>query len=82
LEWLAREATLKDLITREKEIPTNWQYKDGFPYYKNWLYIPANDALKTRIAKGCHISKVSGHFGMKSTIEIITRDFYWKGLAE
>jgi len=82
LEWLSREATLKDLITRNKELPTSWQYKDGFPYFKNRLYIPANDALKTKIAKGSHDSKVAGHFGMEKTIEIITRDFYWKGLTE
>jgi len=37
LEWLSREATLKDLITRDKELPTNWQYRDGFPYFKNRL---------------------------------------------
>jgi len=82
LEWLSREATLKDLITRDKELPASWQYKDGFPYFKNRLYIPANDALKTKIAKGCHDLKIAGHFGMEKTIEIITRDFYWKGLTE
>jgi len=82
LEWLSREATLEDLITRDKELPTNWQYRDGFPYFKNRLYIPANDALKTKIAKGCHDSKVAGHFGMEKTIDIITRDFYRKGLTE
>ena len=37
LEWLSREATLKDLITHDKELPTNWQYKDGFPNFKNRL---------------------------------------------
>jgi len=82
LEWLSREATLKDLITREKELPTSWQYKEGFPYFKNRLYIPADDALKTKIAKGCHDWKVAGHFGIEKTIEIITRDFNWKGLTE
>jgi len=35
VDWLAREATLKDLITGGKELPTNWQYKDGFSYFKN-----------------------------------------------
>jgi len=63
-------------------LPTNWQYKDRFPYFKNRLYIPANDVLKTKIAKGCHDSKGAGHFGMEKTIEIIMRDFYWKGLTE
>jgi len=65
LEWLSREATLKDLITRGKELPLNSQYNDGFPYIKNRLYIPANDALKTKIAKGCHDSKVAGYLGWK-----------------
>ena len=82
MDWLAREATLKDLITRGKELLTNWQYKNGFSYFKNGLYIPANDVLKTKKAKGCHDSKVAGHFGMEKTIETITRDFYWKGLTE
>jgi len=82
MDWLAREATLKDLITRGKELPTNWQYKDRFSYFKNQLYIPANDALKNKIVKGSHNSKVAGHFGMEKTIKIITRDFYWKGLTE
>jgi len=82
LEWWSREATLKDLITCGKELPTNWQYTDGFPYFKNQLYIPVKDALKTKIAKGCHDSKVAGYFGMEKTIEKITRDFYWKRLTE
>jgi len=34
LEWLSREATLKDLINRGKELPTSWQYRDGFPTSK------------------------------------------------
>jgi len=82
LDWLAREATVKDIITRLKELPTNWQYKDGFPYFKNRLYIPANDALKTKLAKESNDLKVAAHFGMEKTIEIITRDFNWKGLTE
>jgi len=82
LDWLARESTLKDLITHEKELPNNWQYKNGFSYFKNRLYIPADDALKTKMAKGCLTSKVAGHFVMKKTIEIITRDIYWKGFTE
>jgi len=82
LDWLATEVTLKDLITCGKELPTNWQYKDWFSNFKNWLYTPGNDALKTKITKGCHNSKVAGHFVMEKTIELITRDFYWKGLTK
>ena len=51
-------------------------------YYKNRLYIPKNNDLKTEIAKGCHDSRVAGHFGMEKTIEIVTRDFYWDKLVD
>jgi len=37
LDWLSREGTLKDVIACEKELPTNWQYKDGFSYVKDRL---------------------------------------------
>ena len=64
-----------------KEFPKNWQSSEGLLYYKNRLYIPENNELHTIIAKGCHDSRVAGHFGQEKTIEIVTRDFYWKGLT-
>jgi len=63
-------------------MPDEWIEKDGLLYYKNCLYIPENEALHTEIAQGCRDSIVAGHFGQEKTIEIVTRDFYWKGLAE
>jgi len=55
--------------------------KDGLLYYKNRLYIPNDERLQTTIAKGCHDSPVAGHFRQEKTVEIVTRDFYWKGLT-
>ena len=46
------------------------------------MYIPKDESLQTKIAQGCHDSLVAGHFGQEKTIEIVTRDFYWKGLAD
>jgi len=46
------------------------------------LIIPENKSLQTEIAQGCHKTIVAGHFGQEKTIEIVTRDFYWKGFAE
>jgi len=34
------------------------------------------------IAQGCHDSLVAGHFGQEKTMVIVTRDLYWKGLAD
>jgi len=63
-------------------MPEEWIEKDGLLYYKNRLYIPKNKALQTEIAQGCHHSLVAGQFGQEKTIQIVTRDFYWKGLAD
>jgi len=59
-----------------------WIEKDGLQYYTNCLSLPENEALQTEIGQGCHDSLVAGHFGHEKTIEIVTRDFYWKGLAD
>jgi len=34
------------------------------------------------MAKGCHDSKVAGHFGQEKTIELVTRNFHWEKLSE
>ena len=65
-----------------EKMPDDWTESDGLLYYKNRLYIPESETLQTEIAKGCHDSQVAGYFGQEKTIEIVTRDFYWKGLTE
>jgi len=65
-----------------KKIPDEWVEKDGLLYYKNHVYIPENEALQTEMAQRCHDSLVAGHLGQEKTIDIVTRDFYWKGLAD
>ena len=54
---------------------------DELIYYKNRLYIPNNKELQTQIAKRCHHSQIGGYFGQEKTIDIVCRDFYWKGLT-
>jgi len=63
-------------------MPNEWTEKDGSLYYKQRLYIPENEALQTEIAQGCHDLLVADQFGQEKTIEIVTREFYWKGLAD
>jgi len=80
-EWTARKGELERLEKEGKEFPKNWTKKDGLLYYKNRLYITNDEGLQTTIAKGCHDSQVAGHFGQEQMVEIVTRDFYWKGLT-
>jgi len=63
-------------------MPDEWIEKAGLLYYKNRLYTPENESLQTEIAPGGHHLLVAGHFGQEKTIEILTRDFNLKGLAD
>jgi len=81
-DWCERKVELNQRISLGQELPKNWQSKDGMPYFKNRLFIPNNDELKTEIVKGCHDSQVAGHCRMEKTIEIVTMDFYWDTLTQ
>src|ERR1700761_1154276 len=81
-DWIRRKEELEFLEKEGKELPKQWTISDNLLYYKNRLYIPANEDLQTLIAKGCHDSQVAGHFGQDKTLDIITHDFYWKGLTD
>jgi len=59
-----------------------WSEKNGVQYYKNRLYIAEDESLQTERAQGCHDSLVAANLRQEKTIEIVTRDFYWKGFSE
>ena len=61
--WLARKEELSRLKENDEELPKHRDMEDGLLYYKDRLFIPTNEDLLTEIAKGCHDSKVAGHFG-------------------
>jgi len=81
-KWQDRGCELVRLRQSGKKMPDEWIEKDGLLYYKNHVYIPEDEGLQTEIAQGCHDSLVAGNFGQEKTIEIVTRDFYWKRLAD
>jgi len=81
LGWMQHKQELESLKEKGKELPKQWSISDDLLYSKDRLFIPANEDLQTLIAKGCPDSQVAGHFGQEKTLEIITRDFYWKGLT-
>jgi len=81
-KWQKRGHALVMLREGGKKMPDEWIEKEGSLYDKNRLYIPENEALQTEIAQGCHDSLVAGHFRQEKTIEIVTRDFYRKGLTD
>jgi len=79
--WMRRKEELETLAREEKELPKQWSISEGLLYYKDRLFIPNNEDLQTLIAKSCHDSKIAGYFGQEGTLEIITREFYWKRIT-
>ena len=79
--WLARKQELSRLKDKNEGLPKHWDMEGGLLYYKDRLFIPANEDLLTEIAKGCHDSKVAGHFGQEKTIELVTRNLYLEKLT-
>ena len=80
--WMERKRALSQMKERNEQPPRNCELEDGLIYYKNRLFILSNEELLNEIAKGCHDSKVAGHFGQEKTIELVTRNFYWERLAD
>jgi len=60
--WTARKAELSQLKEKREALLKHWELEDELLYYKNTLFIPSKEQLLTEIAKGCHDSKVAGHF--------------------
>jgi len=80
--WTRRKRELSQLKEKQQTLPKHWEMEDGLLYYKNRLFIPSNEEISPEIAKGCHESKVAGHFGQEKTIKLVTRNFHWETLSE
>ena len=80
--WTKRKGELSRLKEQNEQLPKNGELEDVLIDYKNILLIPSNEDLLTEIAKGCHNSRVAGHFEQEKTIEFVTRNFYWDKLAD
>jgi len=80
--WTAWKGELSRLKGKGEALPKHGEQEDGLPYYKGRLFIPSKEELLTEIAKGCHNSKVAGHVGQETRIELVTRNFHWEKLNE
>ena len=78
-----KEKVMLDDKYREicKQVATNGNVDQNFSLIdellcrKGRLYIP--EGLQQTVIQSEHDSKVASHFGRKTTLELITRNFYW-----
>ena len=48
--------------------------------YRDRIYIPDYDPLKTALLKASHEHPIAGHPGRARTYDLLSRDYYWPGM--
>jgi hypothetical protein len=51
-------------------------------FYRNRLYVPDLDELKSELVRSHHESRSAGHPGRSGTVELLKREYYWPGMLE
>lgn len=59
----------------------DWEERDGLVFYKGRVYVPKDADLRRRIVRLCHDSPPSGHPGRRGTLELVSRLYWWPGMA-
>lgn len=54
-----------------------WKEEEGLVYYKGRIYIPPDKELRKEVVKQCHDAPTAGHPGVHSTLELLSRHFWW-----
>jgi hypothetical protein len=69
-------------LLKKRHLPTDpLKVIRSYLYYgDNRLYIPSDEAIKTKILQECHDSPLAGHLGTDKTTEQVKRRFYWPGM--
>ena len=60
---------------------SDWEEHDGLVFYKGRVYIPRSLDLRRRVVQLCHDSPSTGHPGRRGTQELVSRLYWWPGLA-
>ena len=67
-------------LTKRRTRSDPVQVKDGRLVHGDRIFVPNDEALRTRIMRECHDSSLGGHLGKEKTIDQIKRRFYWPGM--
>lgn len=56
------------------------QDQQGLLRYKGAVYVPTEGAIRAEIIHMHHDDALAGHFGVRRTLELIQRKYYWQSL--
>lgn len=64
-----------------KSSVNDWKEKDGLIFFKNRCYVPMNMELRREIVARYHNTRPAGHPGRFGTMMLLSRDYWWPGMA-
>jgi hypothetical protein len=56
------------------------ELSEEYLYYRERLYVPANEKLHAELLRLYHASPVAGHMGQARTYKVLSRKYYWPGM--
>ena len=60
----------------------DWNSKQGLLLYRGKVYVPKDNTLQTKIVCIHHNLLPAGHPGQSKTLEMVTRNYWWPGIAK
>ena len=54
--------------------------EEGLLRYKGAVYVPAEPAIRSEVIHIHHDDETAGHFGLRRTLELIRRKYFWQSL--
>jgi transposase InsO family protein len=85
-EYAASPSTRKKATGRPEESEDSpegeeWRIdQTGLLRRHNSVFVPASPALRNEILQMVHDDPLSGHFGVKKTLELLARSWWWPGM--
>ncbi len=77
--WQARRQVLRYAVT-----PDNWTLRHNlWPFDQSRkVLVPHHGDLRRKLVAAHHANPFSGHQGRERTLELVRRNYSWKGMAE
>jgi hypothetical protein len=62
-------------VSKGDNVDANYSIQEDLLAWNGWIYVPR--AMRKKVMKSEHDSKIAGHFGRDRTMELISRNFIW-----
>jgi hypothetical protein len=67
-------------VSKGDNVDANYSSEEDLQAWKGRIYVPK--AMRKKVMKSEHDSKIAGHFGRDRTMELISRNFFWPKMED